>query len=533
MAGATPAGPPPHEGWAPPPEAPSEPLRNVLRDEDRLVEGAADGGLRRHTARGTLINTGFRVGLAALTFLQQLIVAAFLTEGQFGTWGIVLAVLLLAQFIRFSGAGDRYVQQTETDQERAFQQFFTVELLLAAVAVALSMAAFPLFALAYGRPAIIVPGLVLTLAIMGTALQSPNAVYYRRMDFVRQRKLELIPAGTTFVLTVGLAVDGAGYWSLIVGAVVGSLVGAAVALRMSTYRPALRLQAGTLRTYFDFSWPLVVARGGGLIVGNVTLLIATSSLGLAAAGAIGIGIAVSQLSVGVDSLVTQTLYPAICAVRHRRELLFEAFTKSNRLALMWGTPFGMAVVLFSADLVHYVLGNRWTAAIVVLQAFGVVAAVDQVGFNWTAFLRALDRTRPLATLAVLDFVTFLGVTAPLLVIFGLKGYAIGLLVAEAVILATRTHFLRQLFPGFPMLRQAARAVAPTIPGLAAVLLARTLSSHRTVTLAAAEVLVFSVLTIAATLVFERALIRELVGYVRPPAGGLPGATTLGQRLHAG
>ena len=38
--------------------------------------------------------------------------------------------------------------------------------------------------------------------------------------------------------------------------------------------------------------------------------------------------------------MTNTLYPAICAVRDRKDVLFEAFVKSNRLALMWALPFG-------------------------------------------------------------------------------------------------------------------------------------------------------------------------------------------------
>src|SRR3712207_7244809 len=44
---------------------------------------------------------------------------------------------------------------------------------------------------------------------------------------------------------------------------------------------------------------------------------------------------ISQFSNRVDDVVTDTLYPAICAVKDRRELLFESFWKSNRLALLW------------------------------------------------------------------------------------------------------------------------------------------------------------------------------------------------------
>ena len=32
--------------------------------------------------------------------------------------------------------------------------------------------------------------------------------------------------------------------------------------------------------------------------------------------------------------------------------------KSNRLAMMWGIPFGVGLALFAADLVHHVIGRE-------------------------------------------------------------------------------------------------------------------------------------------------------------------------------
>ena len=39
-------------------------------------------------------------------------------------------------------------------------------------------------------------------------------------------------------------------------------------------------------------------------------------------------------------------------MKDRKDLLLEAFVKSNRLGLMWGMPFGVALALFAADLVR-------------------------------------------------------------------------------------------------------------------------------------------------------------------------------------
>jgi PST family polysaccharide transporter len=356
---------------------------------------------------------------------------------------------------------------------------------------------------------------VASLAVLGNSLQSPTWIFYREMDFVRQRVLQAVDPCVGFVVTIGLAIAGAGYWSLVIGVVAGSFAGGITALLACPYRLKLRFDRRTAREYFRFSWPIAVASGSGLAILQGMMLIATRTLGLAATGAINLAGSITSFTDGVDAIVTQTLYPAICAVRDRMDLLYETFVKSNRIALMWGMPFGLGLALFASDLVHFVIGSRWESAIVILQSFGVAAAIDQIGFNWSAFMRALDRTKPLAALAVLHLAAFSAITAPLFIAFGLRGFAVGWLGAQVVLLVGRTYYLTRLFAGFGFLRHAARAIAPTVPAVALVLLARALESGgRTPVLAVGELLLFAGVTVGATVFLERALLHEMIGYLR-------------------
>jgi hypothetical protein len=66
-----------------------------------------------------------------------------------------------------------------------------------------------------------------------------------------------------------------------------------------------------------------------------------------------------------------------------------------------------------------------------------------------------------------------------------------------------------------------RAIAPSIPAVAAVVLARALESGaRGEARALGELALYGAVTVAATLVFERDLLREARGYLgRPAAAG--------------
>jgi O-antigen/teichoic acid export membrane protein len=269
-----------------------------------------------------------------------------------------------------------------------------------------------------------------------------------------------------------------------------------------------------------FSWPLFVAAASSLVIAQSSILVGEKELGLAGAGIITLAATISSYVNRVDEIVTQTLYPAICAVRDRVDLLFEAFVKSNRLALMWGLPFGIGLALFASDLVHFGIGERWEAGIGLIQAFGVIAAINHVGFNWDAFYRARGETRPIAIWSVSCMVVFVAVAIPLLVSDGLNGLAIGMTAMGVVSLAVRLLYLARLFPALRIVRHMARAMAPTVPAAGAVLALRLVeASDRTAAIALGELALYVLVAALATALLERDLLREAAGYLRPaPAG---------------
>ncbi len=160
---------------------------------------------------------------------------------------------------------------------------------------------------------------------------------------------------------------------------------------------------------------------------------------------------------------------------------------------------------------------------VLLQVFALTAAVGHIGFNWDAFYRARGDTRPIAIWSFSTMLSFLAVPFPLLIFDGLDAFAYGMGVMTLVSFAIKGYFLTRLFDGFQMLRYAARALAPTVPAVALVALARAAGSaaDRTFAVALLELGLFLAVTFLSTVLLERALLREVLGYLR--RGVMPGA----------
>ncbi len=472
--------------------------------------------VRSEAARGAAIYAMFTVGLGVLSLLKGFILAGFVSRSAYGIWGVLVVSLSTLLWLKQAGIGDKFVQQDESDQERAFQLAFTLELILTGAGVVVVAIALPVLVLIYNLPQLVLPGVVIMAALMISVFQAPLWVYYRRMEFRRQRMLAAVDPIVEFVVSIGLAIAGAGYWSFVGGLAAGVTAASLVAVLRSPFKIRLRYEPGALRSYWSFSAPLLVAGGAGFVMAWSAIITAKLSLGIAAVGAIALADNIAAMSERVDDVVTGALYPAICAVTDRLALLYESLVKSNRLALMWAVPFGIGITLFCGDLVHFGIGERWRPAVTLLQLYGVTAALNHIGFNWTAYFRAINRTRPIAVVSVAATVAFLVAGIPLLLAFGLRGFALGIVIQALAALAFRAYYLQQLFPGFGFFAHAARSFLPTVPATATVLLARAVESgHRTVVEALCELAAFVVVTIAGTWLLESSLLHEAAAYLRP------------------
>jgi len=473
--------------------------------------------LRAVAARGTLVNSVFLVALAGLGLVRGVVLARFLEPGDYGIWGVLIISLGTLLWLKQVGIGDKYIQQDDPDQELAFQKAFTLELAFTALFTLVLIGAIPVIAVTFAPSEIILPGYVLLTVMPALVLQAPLWIYYRRLEFLKQRLLQAVDPVVGFVVAVGLAIAGAGYWSLVLGVVAGGWASALVSVRSCPYPLRLRYDRGTLRSYASFSVPLLLASGSAIVIAQGTITATTAHLGIAAAGVVTLAASISQFADRVDQIVSGTLYPAICAVADRTEVLQEVFTKANRIALLWAAPFGLGLAVFAGDLVHFLLGEaRWGDAIPVLEAFGVAAAINHLGFNWDSIFRARDDTRPMAVAAGLAMVAFLAVTLPLILVAGLEGLAAGFVVQTVVVVLARFWFLRRLFPAFRTFAHCARAFAPALLATAAALGVRAVDGASDQGLVALlELAVFLVVAVLATARLERDLVAEARGYLRP------------------
>ena len=471
--------------------------------------------LRVRTVRGALVNAAFMGGAEALVVAQGLIVTVLLGPRQIGLYGIVTTTAVTVAALRRVGIDEAFVQQRESDQELEFQRAFTLELVVGAAFSLLLVTLAPIVAVAYGDEQLV--ALMAAVAYLPTAfaLQAPAWIFFRQMDFVRVRTLQAIVPVVTFCVTVPLAAVGVGVWSLVIGPAVGNTAAIVACAAVSPYRMRLRFDSAARSRYFRFSWPVFVSAAALLVVGQGQVLAFDLHGGLAAAGYITLAVTLTRYADRADQIITTTIYPAICVVRDQIETLREMFLSSNRVALMWVLPFCAAFILFSGDLVRFVLGYRWQPAVLLLQGLAGAAAIQQLGYNWFSFYRARGDSSRQAVEAFMMTVGFLALAVPGLFVWGPWGFIVGRLATAAMVLAVRRHYVRRLLD-LELLAIGVRGFMPVAIAAAVVIAIRALAwtDPRSLAQALVELAVFLGMTALLTWLAERTLVGELVAQVR-------------------
>jgi O-antigen/teichoic acid export membrane protein len=472
--------------------------------------------LRRRTARGAVINGLFLAGSEGLVLLQGLIVTVLLGPEAIGLYGIVTTTAMTIVALKRVGIDEAYVQQDERGQEEEFQRAFTLELAFSALLSLVIAASAPAIAAIYGDDRLVALTLAVAYLPVAFALQAPTWIFFRRMDFVRQRMLQATIPVVTFVVTVPLAAAGVGVWSLVIGPFAGSVAGVVAANIVSPYRLRLRFDSDTRRRYLRFSWPILVNAVALLIVQQGSVLAFDLHSGLAAAGYVTLALTLTRYADRADTIMANTIYPAVCAVRGQLPTLEELFVKSSRLTMMWAVPFCTGFVLFAPDLVEFILGDKWRPAIVLLQGLAGAAALQQIGWNWFSFYRAVGNPRPQAVESVVMVAAFGALAIPGLVLWGSAGFIWGRIAGAVAMLVVRRHYVRRLLPGVELVTLGLRGVAPVALAAAAVGALRLAlwGGTRPAWQAALEVIVFLGATAAVTWRIERPLLREAVGALR-------------------
>lgn len=309
-----------------------------------------------------------------VAWVTTILVARILTPEDYGIVGMAAAFTAVVSLLIEFGVGITIVSLRKLSdhvvaQLNSLSVMFGAGGFLFCCAVAVPLGEF------YGASEVVAVVIVMAIGFVFTGFRTvPSALLQKEMRF---KVLALIDGIQVFVqaaFMVAVAFMGFGYWTLVMGGLVGALVAMIATLIVRTHSFAIPSMS-SLSEAMTFSRHIVISRLSWCIQANADSVVAGKMLGQAALGAYGMALSLAMAPVekiaAVVSQVTTSLFAAVQKdpVALRRYLL--SLTEGFALVIF---PATLGIALVAEELVPLVLGDKWAEVTAPLQVLACYAA---------------------------------------------------------------------------------------------------------------------------------------------------------------
>ena len=323
------------------------------------------------------------------SLLSQLILAALLSSADFGVIGLAYTVTNIASTLLNVGIDDILMQRQSGLRlwtGPAFWISFSLSLAAAILVVLVS----PLAAMAYHAPGMV--GLLAVFAIsmpLGALSTVPMMVLRARMRFGTVAAYTSFEIVVTAVLTTGLAWAGFGAYSFVIPVPIMSAVRAIVLWRLAAsgggFRPQVRrwkyLVGNTAANFTSRVVLMLIGQGDYILLG---LLASQDAVG---AYYFGFRLAAQPLWTLAGNF-GGILFPALVQIKSDPKRQGEMALKASTMLSFCIMPIAMMQAAAAAPLVIGLFGQRWVAAIPIIQLLSIGLSFEAVSWSAGALLSA-------------------------------------------------------------------------------------------------------------------------------------------------
>ncbi len=403
-----------------------------------------DRGLRERAVHGGVWSVAEALGSRVITTVVFLVLARLLDPEAFGLVALALVFIALTRIFVDVGFGSAIVQRTDLTRAHLDTAFWTSIVLGLALGGALLAVSAPV-ADALGTPRLApVLQALSSVVVIGSLTSTATAVLRREFGFDRLAARMFLGAVVGGVAGVTAALLGAGVWALVVQAVVQTTVGTVALWAVTPYRPGLAVSRSAFRDLFGLSSSVlgmsllnfVSKRSDDLLIGTV---LGATQLGLYSVAYRLLNIMIEVLTRAIELVALS----AFSRLQDDKARLARAYGQAVSTIAALAAPSYVLVLVLAPDIIEVSVGDRWAAAVPVMQALSLAGIAHSLGATTTTLLVSQGRAR--TALGLTTATTVLNVVGfAVAVSFGIVAVALAHTVRAFVILPVSAVLSRRI-----------------------------------------------------------------------------------------
>jgi O-antigen/teichoic acid export membrane protein len=314
-----------------------------------------------------------------VNWASTILVVRLLTPEDFGLVGMAQIFASLVMIFTEFGLATAIIAHPELAEEQ-IGQLNTLSVIAGMVAVLIMCAAAAPLGRFFTAPQLplVVMAISSIFAINGFRIV-PNAVLQRELRFRYLAIAESIPSIVGAVAMIGFAALGFHYWTLVIGAVLGSVVATVLTVMGRPCRllwPQLTLEISSV---LKVSWHLLATRFVWWVQVNADGLVIGRFLGKGPLGAYAMTMSVASLPLDkITSLVTQVSPPFLSAAQTNRLALRKMLLVLTGVLAVAVFPIAAGLTVVAPAFVLTILGPKWETVTPALRLLSTAAAFRSV-----------------------------------------------------------------------------------------------------------------------------------------------------------
>jgi O-antigen/teichoic acid export membrane protein len=349
--------------------------------------------LNRKVAGGVAWTASAKIFSQVIAWSCTIFVARMLQPSDYGLIGMSGVFIGFVQLVTELGLANTVVY-LRTISRHQIEQLNGLALGLAIAAMGLTVAVAPWAARFYGEPRLTSVMMVMSATFLVIGLRAvPYGLMERAMDFRYLAMLEIGQGAITGPLTLGLAWYGFGYWSLIVGQLVGTSVGTLVMV-MRDPRGFAIPRPSELGEALRLSYHLVVARVAWYAYSNSDYVVVGRRLGAGPLGAYSLAFTIASAPVDkITALLVRVTRPAFATVQDHRSEVKRVFLSASAALAFVTIPASVGLAVLAPDLVPLLFGDKWNDAIIPLMLLALCTPIRSLAPLLPQILNATGDSR--------------------------------------------------------------------------------------------------------------------------------------------
>lgn len=362
-------------------------------------------------------------GSKLLVFLSTLILARLLLPADFGQVAFALLVISYLDTVGDLGVGEALIYQ-QKESAAAANISFVIGLLTGLLWFGLIQLLAPIAADFLHDPAVTgilrAMGWVFPITALGN---THDALLRREMAFKHRLIPEFARALLKGALSVVLALQGWGVWSLVWGQIIGAAAATIALWLVVPWRPGCSFSWRLARPMIAFGGQIVSVNIVAAVAHHADYLIVGRMLGTTALGFYGLAYRVPELFITmIVWVVGKVAFPAYAKLQNDPPALQRAFLSTLRYLSLFTVPAGAGLAVLAPTIVATFYGENWKPSVPVLQALAIAGTLRSLGSHAGDVYKATGRPAILTKLGLLRAV----VLVPSLIFaarFGIAGVA--------------------------------------------------------------------------------------------------------------